>query len=165
MTLSKWIEDYCEENEIELPEDIPDEETALTFLGIASNGGGGGGGSSAVIIKDNGTALDKTFAEIYNLILSGTPCYVSYTEAKTSDDLDDGYTYHIELMPIVKVYKYNEDYRIACSVACMSAPGAVYNLQGPATAIYSAANASAYPSLLKNVYVSIDSLNTTDYRE
>lgn len=58
MTLSEWIEDYCEENGIELPEDIPDEETALMFLNTVANGGGGGGSSlPSVTSADEGKVL------------------------------------------------------------------------------------------------------------
>lgn len=45
MTLSNWIEKYCEDNNIELPSGIPDEKTALEFLKLNSSGGGGGGDS------------------------------------------------------------------------------------------------------------------------
>ena len=59
MTLSKWIEDYCEDNEIELPSGIPDEKTALSFLCLNKSEGGGGGGSSdfstAEVIVTNNT--------------------------------------------------------------------------------------------------------------
>ena len=34
MTLSEWIKNYCEENDITLPDDIPDENTALLFISI-----------------------------------------------------------------------------------------------------------------------------------
>ena len=43
MTLNEWIDEYCQENEIELPEDISDNDTALNYLIL--NAGGGGGGS------------------------------------------------------------------------------------------------------------------------
>ena len=122
------------------------------------------GGSSAVIIIDDGTALDKTYAEIYDLVESGTPCYVSYTGEKAITDLDSSYQYHVDLMPIVKVYKYNSDYRIACAFASGAADANIYNLQGPATLIYSATNASAYPSFIRVVYVNSSALNTTEYR-
>ncbi len=57
MTLSKWIEDYCEENSIELPEDIPDEETALMFINTVANGSGGGGDLPEVTSADEGKVL------------------------------------------------------------------------------------------------------------
>lgn len=39
--LSEWISEYCEENGIELPEDIPDEKTALQFLSVIGSKDGG----------------------------------------------------------------------------------------------------------------------------
>ena len=47
MTLNEWIAQYCEDNSIELPEDITDNETAIDFL-MLNNSGGGGGGSSDI---------------------------------------------------------------------------------------------------------------------
>ena len=57
-TLNEWIDDYCEENEIELPSGIPDEKTALCFLCLNKSEGGGGGGSSEKVI-----ALEETYDE------------------------------------------------------------------------------------------------------
>lgn len=37
MTLSEWIKEYCEENDIILPDGISDEETALLFIQINMN--------------------------------------------------------------------------------------------------------------------------------
>lgn len=36
MTLSDWIKTYCTQNGITLPDDIPDENTALEFIGVKS---------------------------------------------------------------------------------------------------------------------------------
>lgn len=38
MTLSTWIKNYCEENGITLPDDIPDENTALEFISVGMFG-------------------------------------------------------------------------------------------------------------------------------
>ncbi len=35
MTLSEWIKTYCTENSITLPDDIPNEDTALEFINIS----------------------------------------------------------------------------------------------------------------------------------
>ena len=35
MKLSEWIVEYADDNNIELPEDIPDDETAIIFLKLA----------------------------------------------------------------------------------------------------------------------------------
>lgn len=58
-TLSEWIDNYCEENEIELPSGIPDEKTTLCFLNLNKSEGGGGGGSDLpeVTSADEGKVL------------------------------------------------------------------------------------------------------------
>lgn len=76
MTLSNWIEQYCEDNNIELPSGIPDEKTALEFLKLNSSGGGGGGGSdfstAQVIVQGEEDNYDVVYSYIFNdnLILS-----------------------------------------------------------------------------------------------
>ena len=69
-TLNEWIDDYCEENEIELPSGIPDEKTALCFLCLNKSEGGGGGGSSdfsiaEVIINNTGDETGMLFIPYY----------------------------------------------------------------------------------------------------
>lgn len=128
--------------------------------GIADAGGGG-----AVIITDNGTALDKTYAEIYALVESGTPCYISYTAGKASGGLDETYTYKVVLFPVVLVYKYNNDYRV---MAVSSSQGSVspHSYVGlPAIWTYMASNSSAYPTFLKQAYVNEQYLSASSYRD
>ena len=81
----------------------------------------------AVIITDNGTALDKTYAEIYDLIESGTPCYISYTDYKALSGLDEEYAYQVDLFPVVFVYKYADDYRIMAVATGRSAFNNYFN--------------------------------------
>lgn len=53
MTLDKWIKDYCEENNIELPENIADNKTALRFLQLEPASGGGGGENNVLGIQNS----------------------------------------------------------------------------------------------------------------
>lgn len=78
MTLSKWIEDYCAENNITLPEDIPDEKTALMFISAASNGGGGSGDSdfSSAILT---LVADDDLANFYIPIFADNPVMTGST--------------------------------------------------------------------------------------
>ena len=66
-TLSEWIDDYCEQNEIELPSGIPDEKTAICFLCLnKSEGGGGGGGDfTTAEVTLNITVSGKTLVETF----------------------------------------------------------------------------------------------------
>lgn len=59
MTLSEWIKNYCEENDITLPDGIPDEKTALQFLSV--NGSGGGGERVLKVVNMTWVDLPETF--------------------------------------------------------------------------------------------------------
>lgn len=117
MTLNEWINEYCQENEIELPEDIADGDTALNYLIL--NAGGGGGGSNGDLVKINcryvedvGAVLDKTFAELYDMCKSGKIAYFSVVEDTDFTTLDDSYCYVSGIYTLSKVYKYDTKYRV-----------------------------------------------------
>lgn len=125
-------------------------EDFLSIAGYEDPAEGSGGG--AVIITDDGTALDKTYAEIYDLIESETPCYISYTVGKSLQDLDSDYTYSVNLLPVVAVSKYDTVYRVYASAT----KGYVVqsNTVGlPSVWTYSAASSQEYPSFFRQVYV------------
>lgn len=107
---------------------------------------------SAVIITDNGTALDKTYAEIYNLVHSGTPCYIFY-EYNEPTDLDSDYSYSALLMPIVRAYKYEGVYRIFASVAVPYGNSSNTNAGAPCLYTYTATNSASYPTFFRTSYV------------
>lgn len=113
--------------------------------GIASAG-------SAVIITDNGTALDKTYAEIYDLVNSGTPCYIKYNVYASNVDLDTDYAYHVRLMPVNYVYKYDAEYRIMASTTEVAAVGNVNHLGTASAWIYKASTSTDYPTFNNRVY-------------
>lgn len=115
----------------------------------------------AVIIVDDGTSLDKTFAEIYDLIKSGTPCYISYIEEGSDNDLDTDFLYFIDLMPVMQVYKYNELYRINATASHVDSLTLSPNVGTPGVCVYEAANSSAYPAFLKYISVIQASLRAT----
>lgn len=109
------------------------------------------GGGGAVIITDTGGTLDKTFAEIYNLIFNGVPCYILHKDGASPSDLDEVYTYNIALLPVVAVYKYNEDYRIVASSNMMRTVSNVY--QGSASSwTYQVSSSQEYPTFLRRTY-------------
>lgn len=120
--------------------------------GIANAGGGTGG----VIINDTSGTLDKTFAEIYDLLNNGTPCFIRWVYNQTTDleDLEGEYTYSTELIPIISVYKYNESYRIA---ACCTNFGTVSNdhfIGMPTIWTYKVeTSVSNYPTFFRRAYV------------
>lgn len=111
--------------------------------GIADGGGG------AVIITDNGTALDKTYAEIYDLVNSGTPCYIKYNAEGSTTDLDNDYAYSVRLLPVVAVHKYNNAYRV---FALDTTPAYISNTTDLATAgvwVYQASTSTGYPTFMR----------------
>lgn len=138
------------------------ETYALLLKKIEEGGGGGTGG--AVIITDNGTALDKTFAEIYELLAAGTPCYVKYKD-KTPNDLDEEYIYYDLLMPVIRVFKYNDVYRVLCGWSALVGASYVGLVGTPGVFTYTATDSSSYPTFLQNSYVKSESIYTGGSRD
>lgn len=123
--------------------------------GIANAGGGGG----AVIITDDGTALDKTYAEIYDLVNSGTPCYIKFNQNGSVSDLDMDYAYNIELMPIVFVVKYSTNYRVV-AVCSQTDTVSTADLVGlPVSWTYQATASNAYPTFYRKAKTKATSID------
>lgn len=139
--------------------------TASALNKIENGIANAGSGSGAVIITDNGTALDKTYAEIYALIESGTPCYISYIGGKAEQDLDSYYAYSVTLLPVVAVYKYSDAYRIMAVTARQATVSNVNYLGASNMWTYSASNSSSYPTFLRQTYVSSTYLLTAASRD
>lgn len=125
--------------------------------GIANAGSG-------VIITDNGTALDKTYAEIYDLVNSGTPCYIKYNVYASTTDLDTDYDYHIRLMPISFVYKYDTVYRIMASTIQNTSVSGTYDLGTTSAWIYQASVSTDYPTFHCLVYANSSALTKSVVR-
>lgn len=127
--------------------------------GIADGGGG------AVIINDTNGTLDKTYAEIYELIESGTPCYISFTSYKSTSDLDSDYAHKVELMPIVTVYKYADAYRIYAlnSIGNASQSDATY-VGVIDVYTYQASLSTGYPTFLRHAYINNQYVVVSNYR-
>lgn len=113
---------------------------------------------SAVIITDNGTALDKTYAEIYDLVNSGTPCYIKFNVYASTTGLDTDYAYHVRLMPISFVYKYDSAYRIIASAIQQASVSGTYELGTASAWIYQASVSTDYPTFHYRVYADSSSL-------
>ena len=109
-------------------------------------------GSAAIVTETNNT-LDKTFAEIYDLVHSGTPCYIKRLDGEAESDLDSSYVYHIQLMPIVAIYKYNDNYRIYASHAMGSVSQSSIFIGSPAIVTYQVSSSDDYPTFLKTTHV------------
>ena len=127
--------------------------------GIADAGSSGG----AVIITDNGTALDYTYAEIYELITAGTPCYVKYKD-RTPSDLDEEYSYFACVMPVVGVRKYSDAYRVLCENSLTQYVGNSAGVGVPQLYTYTAADAESYPTFYRSSYVVPEYMTTVNSR-
>ena len=114
-----------------------------------------GGGGGAVIIEDNGTQLNKTFAEIYELIHSGTPCYIRYANPSSVSNLDSEYSYNAVLMPVVAVLKYNDLYRVYASSSYAQQISNAYYVGVPSSWTYQANISSDYPTFLRTGYTAV----------
>lgn len=116
------------------------------------------GGSGAVIITDNGTQLDKTYAEIYDLVHSGTPCYIKYNLGGSESALDEDYTYYVALMPIVYVFKYELCYRICASASAIETYGEIDFAGMPETWVYQVSVSTGYPTFYQRTHINTNSL-------
>ena len=127
--------------------------------GIANAGGGTGG----VIINDTSGTLDKTFAEIYDLLNNGTPCFIRWYRTEVSDP-DEEYSYQYVLIPIVAVYKYNDTYRIAASTTLFDTLSQ-YFVGIPTIWTYSVTVSTGYPVYVGRVVINSNTLTceTTQY--
>lgn len=131
------------------------DDVTATKLNKIENGIANAG--NAVIITETNTnngTLDKTFAEIYDLIHSGTPCYIKKLDGEAQSNLDNSYAYNIQLMPIVAIFKYNDDYRIYSSYAIGSGnQSSIYNIGSPAIVTYQVSSSDDYPTFLRTTFV------------
>lgn len=118
--------------------------------GIAAGG--------AVIITDNGTQLDKTYAEIYALVNSGTPCYIKYNLDGSQSDKDTDYMYQTALMPIVAVKKYSTTYRIYASCSYASSIGSLEYVGYPSIWSYQVSTSTEYPTFYQMCSVNQNSM-------
>lgn len=120
--------------------------------------GGVASGAMIVNITPSTHVLDKTFTEIYQAINNGIPVYLSVADPSSTPT---GYSNMTFLMPVVAVYKYNQEYRIfATCVSNQSDFNGLYYLGGSAVYTFSANSAADYPTFLRRVIYDILSDHT-----
>lgn len=111
-------------------------------------------GCGVVIIEDYGAQLDKTFAEIYELVHSGVPCYIRCADPSSVSNLDTEFWYWTALMPVLAVKKYDDMYRVYASASRSAYASNTNYVGGPAVWTYQANISSDYPTYLRTTYVS-----------
>ena len=129
--------------------------TASAMNKIEQGIANGGGGFVVNVTSENGTlTMDKTFAEIYEAMDSGIPCFMKYfVELGSGETLDTAYSYSALLSPIVTLYKYDDVYRVLVSSSC---PLYVSNITGvgvPQIYTFQASISTDYPTFLRRAYV------------
>lgn len=162
MTLDKWINDYCEENNIELPDNIADNKTALRFLQLEPASGGGGGESNVVRINcDHDTlTLDKTFAELFDMLREGKLIYFNmvYNDPEDFDGYDDTYVYGMYSYMLVEMYKYDTAYRCIFTNGNTVSVSTSVSVGRPAMLTFQATDSESYPVFYKRSYVKSTSI-------
>ena len=127
--------------------------------GIANAGGGG------EVITDTSGTLNKTYAEIFNLMASGMPCYIKWANYNEPLDLDSEYTYSLNLIPILRLMKYDDVYRILASNGNGLKVGTSDYAGTPELWVYSVSSSSGYPTFYRRVYVNDTSAAATTIRD
>lgn len=95
--------------------------------------------------------LDRTFTEIYNALRAGTPVYILYL-FNAGSDWASQYDSSVLYLPVVYAYKYNDVYRVVATCQATFTVGGTSAVPLPAEFVFSAANATAYPTYLRKGY-------------
>lgn len=113
------------------------------------------GGEAMIIELDSQNKLTKTFAEIFNYLKNGTPCYLKLgSDPQEGNTIDDEFVVYRRLLPIPHAYKYDAEYRVyAVDVSSSYFSGPSQVLGSPAVFAFSANNSNDYPVFLKYVFV------------
>jgi len=112
---------------------------------------------SAMILTISSNTLNKTFAEIYEALHNGTPCYIQYDFNYTAD-IDNEYNTISVLAQVTQAYKYSDAYRVFASYASAAYFSAQSTtLSTPSVMVFQATNASSYPTFMKVVNVTVGS--------
>lgn len=166
MTLDKWINDYCEENNIELPENIADNKTALRFLQLEPASGGGGGESNVVRINCDPVTLtlDKTYAELFDMLREGKLIYfnMAWNDPELNWGYDDTYNYRMYSYMLVEMYKYDTAYKcMFTSGYCGEASSTYVGI--PTMITFQATDSESYPVFYRRSYVKNASMSADNY--
>jgi hypothetical protein len=120
--------------------------------GIANAGGGG----ALICNVTPGTwTMDKTFAEIYEAMDSGIPCFMKRIENLGSGEtIDTAYAYRAILAPIVLLYKYDDVYRVLVSSPVTQYVSNTTGVGVPQIYTFQVSVSTDYPAFFRRAYVS-----------
>lgn len=109
-----------------------------------------GGGGAVIVNEEDGGVLDKTFAEIYNLLKSGTPVYIKLLYE--ADGYSTDYECYVLLASIFMARKYDTNYVVYARSFNEGQVSGDYFCSSPSVSTYRASNASGYPVFRKFVF-------------
>lgn len=102
---------------------------------------------------DGDFVMNKTYAEIYNALKDGIPCY-AHNPTRATTNIDSAYVTWADLSPIVLAYKYDIKYRILVGGASALYFSSVTDTLGtPAVQVFAADVSTDNPVWIKRVYV------------
>ena len=116
---------------------------------------GGAGGLVVNVTNSGGTfTMDKTYAEIYETMKAGTPCFMCFTGSAyvPPEDIDSGYVHGVVLVEIGMCYKYDTVYRVYAPISYQSIVSSTSYLATPAVYVFQASSSDDYPTFYRTVY-------------
>lgn len=98
--------------------------------------------------------MDATYAEIYEAMKAGTPCFMRFAGAAyvPPDDIDSAYAHHVVLVEIGMCYKYDTVYRVFAPTSSPLTVSGTSNLSTPAVYVFQASSSDSYPTFFRTVY-------------
>lgn len=99
--------------------------------------------------------MNKTFAEIYEAMKAGTPCFMCYAGGAyvPPEDIDSAYTNQVILAEICMCYKYDTVYRVNASInSHTTTVGSIHHMFTPAVYVFQVSSSDEYPTFYRTVY-------------
>lgn len=123
--------------------------TKLNNMESAIEANGSIAGIMVITLSNN--VMNKTFTEIFNHLSNGGIAFVK----DVSTDAITSYVTQRGMYPVIKAYKYSDNYRVyAIDASSFGNKGSTYYYGMPKVVSYTAATATSYPSYLGEVTLS-----------
>ena len=98
--------------------------------------------------------MDATYAEIYEAMKAGMPCFMCYAGSayEPPEDIDSAYAHYVALVEIGMCYKYDNAYRVCAPTSYQSQVSSTSLLATPAVHVFQASGSDDYPTFYRTVY-------------
>ena len=122
--------------------------------GIADGGAGGLVVNVTYSYTRGAFTMDATYAEIYEAMKAGMPCFMCYAGSayEPPEDIDSAYAHQVILAEISNCYKYDIVYRVYAPTNRPLMVSNTSNLATPAVYVFQAGSSDDYPTFLSTVY-------------